>query len=189
MPPRFRIERGSRSQPSGVCPGKDVDANGSFATTRTVPALTYGLHTLIAQGGTSRWIAIASFTMKPLLVLIPNSGTAGSSSAARAFGVGPLETVLLYWDTPTGPAIKSTVSSTHGAAATTFTVPAEAPPGQHLVFAVGQLSHAEGVALFIVRVPPPPPTASSRATRVAISTAMLTATSTARPPVTLGSPT
>jgi hypothetical protein len=123
---------------------------GSLAVTHAVPALPFGPHTFIAQGQSSGRTAMAGFTMEPLLRLQPDIGSARSLGTATVFGFGAVETVLLHWDTPAGPAIKSTVTGRTGVAAMDFTVPAGAPPGRHLVYAVGQVSRAEAVALFTV---------------------------------------
>ncbi len=56
-----------------------TSASGSLAATHSVPGLTYGPHTFLAQGQISHRVATAGFTMIPFVQLQPTSGAAGSA--------------------------------------------------------------------------------------------------------------
>jgi N-acetylneuraminic acid mutarotase len=125
-------------------------ATGSFTTTFKVPQAPVGTHTVMVVGETSTLQVSVSFQLKPLLLLSPNSGHAGSTAVGSAYGFGGQEPVVLYWDNPLQVAGAGTTNS-QGNLVTSVRIPANATMGRHRVYALGQNSHAITFSLFTVR--------------------------------------
>jgi hypothetical protein len=128
-------------------------AAGVFVATFTVPLAISGTHLVIAVGQPSGKWASAALQVQPRLFLEPSSGSVGASFVSAGCGFGPQEPLAAYWDRqppPVGTTITTAQGSFYDAAAVTVTVPVRATVGQHVLYAVGQTSHAEGAALFTV---------------------------------------
>jgi hypothetical protein len=122
-----------------------TDATGAFAITRHVLQDTYGSHSLIALGQSSHHLGVTTFSITPLLVVTPRSGSVGTPISVEGFGFGDNEQVNLYWYNPhqqVGSASTSSLGSFYGSAIVHFTIPSGTPAGQNVVYAVGQTSHA-----------------------------------------------
>jgi hypothetical protein len=122
-----------------------TDATGAFVITRHVQQGTYGSHSLIAVGQSSHQLGATTFSIAPLLVVTPRSGSVGTSISVEGFGFGANEQVNLYWYNPrqqVGSASTSSLGSFYGSATVHFTIPSGTPAGQDVVYAVGQTSHA-----------------------------------------------
>jgi len=139
---------------SSVLASAVADASGAFTVTARAPQSPYGPRLFLGLGQSSGKLGAASFSVTPRLILNPNSGAPGSSTAAHGYGFGSLEEVEIYWNnaqTLLGT-VKANVSGTFTrGAAFTFTVPAGAPPGVNTVKGIGQSTRATGKASFTVQ--------------------------------------
>lgn len=129
------------------------NTSGSFSVTITAPQAISGWHAVIARGQPSGPIASAAVRMTPWLILSPRAGAMGSKVAAIGFGFGAQESVTLYWDKPLrflGSVRSTAQGSFYGPTAVTFTVPLGVTPGFHVVYGIGQTSHAIGAGIFDV---------------------------------------
>jgi WD40 repeat protein len=124
---------------------------GTFAVRFTVPASTKGAHTLSAVGLASGLVATATLQVVPGLALSAYSGAPGTTATAVGTGFGASEPVVLHWNTPTGPTLGTTTSSStgsfYGATKITFRVPA-GYRGWHRFYGVGMRSGAVAATLF-----------------------------------------
>ena len=139
---------------SAVLASATADAGGSFTTTARAPQLPFGLKFFLGFGQSSGKMGLARFWVTPRLMLKPNSGPMGSTTAALGFGFREFEAVKVYWDNPRtllGTVTTNVTGAFTGSAALTFTVPAGAPLGVNQVFGVGQISGAIGVGSFTVQ--------------------------------------
>lgn len=127
--------------------------SGSVAATLTVPQAISGTHTLVAVGQESGLSATASIQVKPLLLMPPYTGRAGSTAIGVGFGFGANEPVALYWDkplTPLGTRTASSLGGFYGATAVTSTVPLSATTGVHYIYAVAPSGRADTIGWFYV---------------------------------------
>jgi hypothetical protein len=118
----------------------------------SVPPAISGTHTIIAVGLPSGRVAAVAMLVKPRLILGPSAGARGQTVAVAGFGFRQ-EVVAVSWDSlpqllGTRPA--NALGSFSGTTALTFTVPLSATVGPHLVYGVGETSHAVGAAVFTV---------------------------------------
>jgi hypothetical protein len=131
-----------------------ADANGTFAAALSIPAGLFAVHAILVIGQTSGATDFAYVQVEPRLVLTPVSGSAGTQVVATGDGFGAAETVNLYWDSTGGQLLGTTTSDASGSfsnsTAVTFTVPAGATTGTHVVYSLGQSTQALGGALFVV---------------------------------------
>ena len=138
---------------SSVLASAVADASGAFTVTARAPQSPYGPRLFLGLGQSSGKLGAASFSVTPRLILNPNSGAPGSSTAAHGYGFGSLEEVEIYWNnaqTLLGT-VKANVSGTFTrGAAFTFTVPAGAPPGVNKVEGIGERTGAIGKGAFTV---------------------------------------
>jgi len=128
-------------------------AAGSFVTRFSVPQAISGTHTVIAYGQTSGKAAYAILRVQPRLIVSPSSGATGTRLVTAGFGFGKQELVAVYWDKPAQVLGSSTTSATgsfFGTTALTITVPSTATLGRHVVYGVGQTSHAVGATYVTV---------------------------------------
>lgn len=77
------------------------------------------------------------------------AGSVGTGVTATGSGMGANETVRIYWDTQSSPAIASTTATSAGAFSVAFTVP-EATGGNHTVIARGASTTRRTTATFRV---------------------------------------
>jgi alpha-tubulin suppressor-like RCC1 family protein len=127
------------------------------APTATTPApptatATSSATATATQTPTPSSTATATATPAPRLLLNPRSVQAGRTVHALGGWFEASETVLLKWNSATGVSLKSAVTTAQGVFGTTITIPSRASPGQHLIFAVGQTSHATASAVIMVQV-------------------------------------
>jgi hypothetical protein len=120
-------------------------------TTPATPTPTVTPTSTSTSQPTTTPTATPSPTPRPRLYVVPLTVTAGATVYAMGAGFGATETVLLKWNSATGITLHSTVSSAQGVFITTVAIPRTVAPGQHLIFAVGQTSHATATALVTVR--------------------------------------
>lgn len=109
----------------------------------------YGSHSIVAVGQMSGRIGVGTFFIEPFLKLEPNSGPPGTTVTAEGVGFGAPEHVDLRWDTfllLLGTATADRMGTFAGQTALTFTIPADATPGQHLVRAIGLYTWFGGIA-------------------------------------------
>lgn len=122
-------------------------ADGSFVLATIIKPDTYGLHTLIGVGQSSRLFGAAPVTETARLIMQPNTGSVGSTITANGFGFGAGEQVKVYWNNPRtllGTATANSLGTFAGTTALTVTIPAGAPTGSNLLGGVGQTTHAVG---------------------------------------------
>ncbi len=124
--------------------------DGSVVTRISVPQTVAGRHTLIAVGQTSATAAFAYVHVAPLLFSVPHAGVAGSQSFVLGAGFGAHEPVTLYWDKPV-QALGTATSTTLGSVGMTITIPLSATSGLHLIYAIGQTTHAVTAGVFMVQ--------------------------------------
>lgn len=130
-----------------------ADTSGTVVMTGTFPLSVYGAHTLVALGQTSGLTATATYTVKPGLLLRPLVGTGGATAVVSGSGFGAHEAVTLYWDRPlqsVGATTSSTVGAFYGATGVTITIPVGTTAGWHLIYGLGQATHALGVGMVYV---------------------------------------
>lgn len=127
---------------------------GSFVMVTKAPQATYGSHTLIAVGQSSRRAAGASILIRPQVKLAPASGPVGATITVTGFGFGRTEQVALHWGSLSGPLLTTATSDGAGSvgvtSSVTFTVPAR-PPGVYQVVALGSTTGARAATAFKVR--------------------------------------
>jgi hypothetical protein len=139
---------------SAVLASATADASGTFTATARAPQAAWGPRVFLGLGQSSGKLGAANFSMKPRLILEPNSGPVGSTFTAHGFGFGSLESVRVYWANPStllGTA-KTDLHGTFGASAgLTYTVPSGAPVGENVVVGIGEHFVPEGGAHFTVQ--------------------------------------
>jgi len=138
---------------SAVLAGATVDSTGAFTATGQAPQSPYGPRMFLGTGQSSGKLGAASFSVTPRLIVDPNSGTPGSTTAVSGYGYAPFETVDVYWDNPVfflGTAPADVQGSFRASAALTITVPDQAVPGVDVVSGAGQKSGAKGGGHFTV---------------------------------------
>jgi len=151
--PNESVQIYDRGVGSSVLASARADASGAFTVTARAPHSPYGPRLFLGLGQRSGKLGAANFSVTPRLILNPNSGLAGSSTAARGYGFAPLETVKIYWNntqTLLGTVTANVNGAFTGSAALTFEVPAGAHPGVKSVKGIGQSSNAVGKGSFTV---------------------------------------
>lgn len=126
-----------------------TDGSGSFTSAFTVPAATFGSHTVMAvQGGNS---ASTPFSIKPKVVLSVLKGAQGSTSKVTGYGFPSGASVTFHWGSVTGPQLGTTVaaSSQGTTPADSFTVPT-AVPGKYTVVARDTASHTASTVYTLI---------------------------------------
>jgi len=128
---------------------------GTFKTTASVPSgTTPGLIPIAGVGQTSNAVGSYNFLLyPPTLALAPLSGSANTTPTLSAYGFKGSEKVNVFWNNGTIPVVTVSTTTLGYIGPTTFTVPASTTPGNHIVKAVGQLSHTVTTNTFTV-VPP-----------------------------------
>jgi hypothetical protein len=120
-------------------------STGTFHQSIVVPQTISGAHVLIAIGQTSGISATASLAVKPSLVA--GNATLGVPARIQGFGFGPNERVKVWWNT-TPPMLLGTASATSAGSFVLTCTPAAT--GTHVLYAVGQTTHAVGRTVFTV---------------------------------------
>jgi alpha-tubulin suppressor-like RCC1 family protein len=128
-------------------------ATGTIQTHVRVPLTTAGRHNLIAVDYTSGALVAAPLRITPRLVVVPYTGPAGSTVRVAGGGFSAGERIQLFWagsPQPAGVATSNLTGAFYGSTGITLTVPLSTTVGAHLLFGMGQQSHAVGVGVFIV---------------------------------------
>jgi hypothetical protein len=120
---------------------------GAVLTSIIVPPAASGIHTIIAQGQTSKSLASAFFQVKPAEFVAPKAGKAGSTAYAVGVGFGAGERVAALWY-PGGTLLNTGTASAQGTAALTFTVPSVPAGTTAYVVGYGQTTKQSAAAVF-----------------------------------------
>jgi hypothetical protein len=168
-PPDFKPRDTITLTGSGYAPGETVnlryssdigkalpaaamaDSTGAFTITGEAGPAVFGDGSVTAFGQSSGNVGVATVLVMPGLILSPTSGSVGDTITASGGGFQAYDfygTALLglFWLDPNVPLGAATVDSLGEITGFTFTIPAGAAPGQHLVFEsiygfdVGQLA-------------------------------------------------
>jgi virginiamycin B lyase len=128
-----------------------ADSTGAFTAPVRVPQSIYGPRIFLCAGKQSKLIGAANSQINPRLILNSESGPAGSSVAARGFGLFPNWTVNINWNgqTSLGAASTNSNGTFAGGSTFTFTVPQGTAPGVYSVTA-GWYGNTWATASFIV---------------------------------------
>jgi streptogramin lyase len=138
---------------SPVLANATADSGGSFTVTARAPQSPYGPRIFLGTGRASGKIGAANFSVTPRLILDPDAGPPGSTTAVSGYGFGSFEEVDIYWDDPpakVGTGIADIHGTFDGTAAVTIKVPKQAPAGIATVSGAGELSGAHGGGEFTV---------------------------------------
>ena len=140
----------------------------SSTTPTTTTSPTTSSPTTSSQQIVTSTIAVVGTTVQPKTIGSPSVAAGGKQQVLFA-GFAPNETVAvtLYSDPIKLPAAKA---DGDGIVNIEFTVPADLPPGTHLLRAVGQTSKVTGVASFQVTAPVAASTSVPRSSTAALST-------------------
>ncbi len=114
-----------------------ADGAGTFSVKGTVPESVFGPRIFLAVGAASEKLGAASFIVTPRLVMSPDAGAPGTSTAAGGYGFPPYAYVNIYWNTPrmlVSGAVADYQGSFTGSAAYPFVVPDGALRGLNLLF-------------------------------------------------------
>ncbi len=128
-------------------------ATGDGSMTIQVPGIKKGTYAVSASGPSGA-TARVNVTVNADLILATSAGRAGSSVSASATAFTPSETVTLRWYTNSTAftTVATGTADTNGSVSSvTFTVPANAAPGQYRVEAYGATSLARAVEWFTVQ--------------------------------------
>lgn len=139
---------------SAVLASATADSNGSFTAAVREPQSPYGPHIFLGVGQSSGRLGAASFFTTARLIMNPNSGAVGSTTAVQGYGFGPSETVKIWWKNPRfflGNATADVNGTFANSTAFTFTIPTWAPPGLNMVVGVGATTVALGGGPFTVQ--------------------------------------
>ncbi|MGH2558038.1 MAG: lysyl oxidase family protein [Thermomicrobiales bacterium] len=128
----------------------EMTTDGNGEATISIPASTFGEHTIEAVGLTSGAKASVTFTVQPSILLIPASGVQSAEIGASMRGFVDRETVTLRLDGTTLGTVEVSGSGSTTASATRFTIPAETEPGTYDVTATGESSDATATATLTV---------------------------------------
>ena len=108
-----------------------VGIDGSFTTSRDIPASTTGVHTIRVEGTAGR-SATASVSVEPEMTMTPLTGIGGDGVSVSGTGFGANKTItIMYGDTAVTPATTIT-TGTNGSFSGSFDVPA-IPGGNYTV--------------------------------------------------------
>jgi hypothetical protein len=124
-----------------------VRGDGGFQATFQVPESYKGVHTVQAQGNTSHYIAEATFTVKPGLMVDPEKGRVGTNVTVTGQGFAEDEQriELRYYLSGNYTTTAQNISADdHGSWNWTFLVPPSAQ-GAHRIDAAGESSAASAV--------------------------------------------
>ncbi len=128
-----------------VFSGISADSQGGWSATFTVPASTYGSHTIDASGTStsSTNVPDITFAITPGISINPTSGLPGSLVTVTSSGFGAGETgISVIYD---GTVVSSGISaSTQGGWSITFTIPPSAS-GSHTIDANGSATLATNI--------------------------------------------
>jgi hypothetical protein len=125
-----------------------ADSTGSFVITGQAGPSAFGSSSVSATGQSSRKLGVADLMVNHWLTLEPSSGSPGDTITANGGGLKP-GSVTFPWQAWNGWSLGSaTVDQVGRVTGFTFTIPADAQPGQKLILAVPSF---EG---------PPPPKSS-----------------------------
>jgi streptogramin lyase len=125
-------------------------STGSFLTGSVVLPAPLGPRLYLAKGQTSGKLAAADFSVRPRVILKPNSAAPGSSTTATGLGFGSAEMVKVYWYTPLTFLGETTANQLGTFPALPITVPLGAPSGTNYVFGVGQATGVIGTGAMTV---------------------------------------
>jgi virginiamycin B lyase len=122
---------------STVLTSAAADSSGGITAAVRTPPSPLGPRIFLGLGQTSGKFGAASFSENPRLVMIPDSGTPGSSAVINAAGFPSSTEVEFFWDKPStnlGRGITFPDGSLVGKRALPFKVPAGASPGIHIIY-------------------------------------------------------
>jgi hypothetical protein len=124
-----------------------ADGSGAFAVTARLPQAPHGPEDIYALGQSDE-LGAASIYVTPGLAVSPRIGAPGGAADAQGVGFGAGESVEIYWANPRqllGTATTSSAGSFTDSGALMFTIPANAPPGDNAVTAIGLTTGAIGI--------------------------------------------
>ena len=116
-----------------------ADNTGSFSGTFTIPAGTYGTHSIVAQNISGTIATSTHLRIYETFTLLHTSGVVASQDTANGYGFSANETVNLYWNSTSGQLLGTATTDSLGSSIMNFTIPT-APGGSYKLYLVGQSS-------------------------------------------------
>ena len=157
--------------------------DGSSLYAVAIPSATYGAHTVTVTTSRTKKSFKLPFNVEPSLTIPPGSSRQGELfyPQLRGFGGGEVVSIVVQ-SSPQRVLRRLTVYSTGAlgsSAGADVRVPLTLPPGDYVVYARGQTTHATGYDTLTVLAASGTPTSTPTRTPSATPTATSTATSTA----------